>query len=242
MDALLVFVTEGITSLTRRKSPFSRHRLNTGIWLCSRYSSPNPSHMITTTRCGDRWAKAGADSSIAPAARNSRRSMDEFHIAVRTGRAIRQHYGRQRSRQQDRNFQSLILDVLPQVLGTSFGPIYIACRIRRHAFRDTGRFRLRSQRRDEHFDCSVFGAADPDPLPHARVHLFIGLRIGHIHRVLGVDVNTARPAKLLPLIQKFSVLIENLDATITAVADEEPSGGIHGNGMGGVELARTRSL
>ena len=44
---------------TRRKIPGVRHRASTGMSLCSRYSSPNPSHMITTARCGGRWAKAG---------------------------------------------------------------------------------------------------------------------------------------------------------------------------------------
>src|ERR1700681_2029887 len=159
MDALLVLVTEGIASLTRRKRPRSRHCANTGIWLCSRYSTPNPSHITTTMRCGGRWAKAGAERSTAPEARKSRRSIDKL--------AIRTHYAG------DNNFESLVLDVFPQVLGTGFRPIHVAHRIRRHAFRHTGGFCLRPQSRDKHFDDSIFGAADSNPLLHAGVHLFI---------------------------------------------------------------------
>jgi hypothetical protein len=75
IDALFVLVTDGIDARTRRKIPLRRYWASTGISLCSRYSRPNPSHIITTARCGVRCAKAGAEINAALAPRNRRRFM-----------------------------------------------------------------------------------------------------------------------------------------------------------------------
>ena len=56
------------------------------------------------------------------------------------------------------------------------------------------------------------------------------------------DIDAARPAELLPVGQEFSVLIENLDAVVGPVGDEDPARGIHGKPMGHVEVARRRSM
>src|SRR5580704_4210967 len=73
MDALLVLVTDGMVARPRRNIPRLRHSASVGISLAARYSRPKPSHMITTARCGARWAKAGAAIAAPAVARNSRR-------------------------------------------------------------------------------------------------------------------------------------------------------------------------
>src|SRR5215472_7346268 len=80
MEALLVLVTDGIVARLRRKSPSRRHAASAGMSLFSMYSRPNPSNMITTARCGGRWANAGPERSAAPEARNSRRESQEVLI------------------------------------------------------------------------------------------------------------------------------------------------------------------
>src|SRR5204863_7001626 len=56
-------------------------------------------------------------------------------------------------------------------------------------------------------------------------------------RVVLVDVHAARPAKLLPLIDDPSVLIEDLDAVVPTVGHEDPSSRIHRHRVRRVELA-----
>src|SRR5207249_11843898 len=73
MDALVAFVPDGILARLRRKGPGRRHAASVGVSVFSRYSRPNPSHMITTARCGCRWANARPERSAALEARNSRR-------------------------------------------------------------------------------------------------------------------------------------------------------------------------
>src|SRR5215469_18090986 len=80
MEALLVLVTDGIVARPRRKSPWRRHAASVGMSLFSMYSRPNPSNMITTARCGARWANAGPERSAALEARNSRRESEDALI------------------------------------------------------------------------------------------------------------------------------------------------------------------
>src|ERR1700747_2310644 len=80
MEALLVLVTDGIVPRPRRNSPWRRHAASAGMSLFSMYSRPNPSNMITTARCGGRWANAGPERSAALEARNSRRESKEVLI------------------------------------------------------------------------------------------------------------------------------------------------------------------
>jgi len=44
------------------------------------------------------------------------------------------------------------------------------------------------------------------------------------------------------LVDELSILIEDLDAVVTAIGDEQPSFGIESETMRTVELARSRSL
>src|SRR5215469_6949999 len=80
MEASLVLVTDGIVARLRRKSPSRRHAESVGMSLFSMYSRPNPSNMITTARCGGRWANTGPERSAALEARNSRRESQEVLI------------------------------------------------------------------------------------------------------------------------------------------------------------------
>src|SRR5207302_8187484 len=66
------------------------------------------------------------------------------------------------------------------------------------------------------------------------------LRIGDVDRVLLVDVDPARPAELLPFGLIGAVLIENLNAIVLAVADEQPAARVHRQCMRLVELIRAR--
>src|SRR6267143_3486079 len=66
-------------------------------------------------------------------------------------------------------------------------------------------------------------AADPDPLLPAGVVRAPRFRIGDIDGVVARDVDPARPAELLPLIDEAPVLIEDLDSVVRAVADKQPS-------------------
>src|SRR5262249_45585090 len=53
------------------------------------------------------------------------------------------------------------------------------------------------------------------------------LGIGGVENVVAVDVEAARPAELPPFGEKFSILVEDLDAVVRAVGDEQPPARIH---------------
>src|SRR5580704_14713500 len=97
-------------------------------------------------------------------------------------------------------------------------------------------FRLRIGRGDEGRHLAVLDAADADALPERRVHFVARLRVGDIDDVVA-DIDAARPAELLPLGDEFSILIEDLDAIVRPVGDEQPARRIHGQPVGDVELA-----
>ena len=63
-------------------------------------------------------------------------------------------------------------------------------------------------------------------------------RIGHINHVILVDIDAARPAELRPLVDEIAVLIENLDAVVLPVTDQQPASLVHGDRMWNVEFAR----
>src|ERR1700756_1033758 len=55
-------------------------------------------------------------------------------------------------------------------------------------------------------------------------------------------MHAARPAELRPLVDELSVLVEDLDAVVVAVAHEQAPARIHGERMRRIELARRRAL
>src|SRR6266571_3993334 len=131
----------------------------------------------------------------------------------------------------------LPLDEFPHCHPGGFGPVEVAHGIRDHAFADALGLGLRAQAWNESSDRAVPHAADPDAPLEAGIELRIRLVIGHVNRVVPVDEDPARPAELLPLFEEIPFLVEDLDAAVAAVADEQPSPGIQGDGVRRVELA-----
>src|SRR5439155_26540669 len=68
------------------------------------------------------------------------------------------------------------------------------------------------------------------------------LGVGDVDCIILVDEYAARPAKLFPLGDEVSVLIEDMDAVVLTVADEQPSSRIEGKRVNAVELAAARPL
>src|SRR5262249_45564736 len=96
--------------------------------------------------------------------------------------------------------------------------------------------------RNEGDDLAVLCAADADALLPAGIDLaalIARLMVRRIDVVVAVDVEAARAPELLPLRKEFAVLIENLDAIVDAIGNEQPASRIHGELMGGVELTRS---
>src|SRR5262245_35314504 len=66
--------------------------------------------------------------------------------------------------------------------------------------------------------------------------------VGDVERVVLVDKHSARPTELLPLFEKFSILIEDLDPIVPPVTNKQTAARIHGQGVGHIELARAESF
>ena len=73
------------------------------------------------------------------------------------------------------------------------------------------------------------GAPDANAFFPSRVLGPPGLRVGDINRVGMIDVDSARPSKLCPLIDVVAVLIPDHDAVIVAISDEQASFGVERN-------------
>src|SRR5262245_17399559 len=119
----------------------------------------------------------------------------------------------------------LLLNVFLQRPLADFRPINITLSVSRDAFRRacSGLVGVLFRVRNEGDAFAVLGAPDTDAALPARVPSRIRLRVGHKNNVLFININPARTAELLPLFEEFSILIEDLDAIIIPVADEEPS-------------------
>src|SRR5262245_4335033 len=80
---------------------------------------------------------------------------------------------------------------------------------------------------DERGNRPIFGAADANPFLRSGdlVRAGIGTRfgVGDVDRVVLGDEYAARPAELPPLVEKAAVLIEDLDAVVLAIGDEQPA-------------------
>src|SRR4029078_8524595 len=64
------------------------------------------------------------------------------------------------------------------------------------------------------------------------------LRIGDEQIIVGVDVDAARPAELIPAREILTVLVVDLDPVVVAIADEEPSLRVDRERVQARELAR----
>src|SRR6185369_7189879 len=85
-------------------------------------------------------------------------------------------------------------------------------------------------------------AADADAAFPARM-VAVALRlprlgVGDVDDVVPVDIDAARPAELAPDIQQLAVLVEDRDAVVPAVADEQPPAAVQGDGVRHLELSR----
>src|SRR6266853_1881619 len=117
-----------------------------------------------------------------------------------------------------------VLDVLVHPLGPDFGAENVAHGIRGDALGGAGAGDLFHRVRNERRYRAVVHAPDPDAALPAVVIFRDGFRfgIGDIDDVVLVDEYAARPAELMPLGDVVAVLVEDLDAVVVAVADEEP--------------------
>ena len=77
--------------------------------------------------------------------------------------------------------------------------------------------------RNERRQFAVARAAHADAARPTRMALGIRLVVGHVQRVVLRDVEAARSAELRPLLEELAVLIEELDAVVVAVRDEQPA-------------------
>src|SRR5207253_1599602 len=64
-------------------------------------------------------------------------------------------------------------------------------------------------------------------------------RVGHVDGVVAIDENPAGPSELFPLGDKLAVLVEDLDAVISAIPYEKPPARIHGERVRSHELPWT---
>src|SRR5262249_48662326 len=126
-----------------------------------------------------------------------------------------------------------LLPKLLQPLSARIAGIDVAVVVHAHAFESSGVFSLLN----EPGDLAVLGAADPDALLEARVGIVGRLRVGDIDAVVLVDPHAAWPAELLPLGEELAVLVEDLEAAIGAVGDEQTAGRIEREPVRYVEFA-----
>src|SRR5215470_16496573 len=85
---------------------------------------------------------------------------------------------------------------------------------------------------------SVTGAADREPAPEAAIDSPSRFGIHAIENVVLVDEEAARAPKLFPLGDEVAVLIEDFDAVVAAVGDEQAAGRIHRQRMRQRKLPR----
>src|SRR5262245_37317678 len=93
-----------------------------------------------------------------------------------------------------------------------FCPIDVALQVGNDTLPGDVGLRVRSQAGNELLHGAVLRAAYSHAALEARIHLRVRLVIDHVQRVAAIDVNAARPAELLPFLEKLSVLVEDLDA------------------------------
>src|SRR6266404_3510020 len=74
---------------------------------------------------------------------------------------------------------------------------------------------------------SVPGAADREPTPEAAIDGRGRFGIHAVKNVVLVDEEAARAPKLFPLGDELAILIEDFDAVVAAVGDEQPADRIY---------------
>src|SRR5262249_60436600 len=99
----------------------------------------------------------------------------------------------------------------------------VAIGLVRHAFGGAGAGRLLHRVRNEGGYRSVACLADANAALPAVVILGdgFGFGIGDVDHIVLVDIDAARPAELRPLVDIFSILVEDLDPVVVAIADKQ---------------------
>src|SRR5262249_56003817 len=87
-----------------------------------------------------------------------------------------------------------------------------------------GRLAFRERGGNEGSHRSVPGAADREPAPKAAIDSRSRFGIRAIKNVVLVDEEAARAPKLFPLGDELAVLIEDFDAVVATVGDEQAAG------------------
>src|SRR5258706_9981567 len=139
--------------------------------------------------------------------------------------------------------QTLLLHILLELLGADFRGKQIALSIGSHPF-DAGvvvLLRVGLDERNHRCDFAIFGAPDPNASCEPRILFGVRLGIGHVHVVVPVDVDAARPAELFPLIEEASILIEDLNAAVAAVGHEDSPARIDRDAVRSIEFTGSRS-
>src|SRR5947207_11574376 len=140
----------------------------------------------------------------------------------------------------------LLLDVAFEHLPPHDRAVHVALRVYADTFGAGMIGRRRLHVFDECGDAAVLRAPDADAFldPRQLVRAGVGarLRIGHVDRVVSGDGDAARPAELIPDIEELAVLIEDLDAVVLAVADEQTPARVHGDRVRLADLSRARAL
>src|SRR5215813_5478842 len=101
-----------------------------------------------------------------------------------------------------------------------------------------GRLAFRERGGNEGSHRSVPGAADREPAPKAAIDSASRFGIHAIKNVVLVDEEAARAAELFPLGDELAVLIEDFDAVVAAVGNEQAAGRIHRQSMRQGKLPR----
>src|SRR3954453_3474233 len=137
-----------------------------------------------------------------------------------------------------------VLDVFHQAFWPDFRPINVSLRIRGDALGRARAGRPLHRIRNEPCHDAVADSSNSDAaLPTVVVLGYrFRFRIGDIDHVLLVDEDTAWAAELEPLVDVVSVLVENLDAVVLTIANEEASARIHRQRVRDIEFARARAF
>jgi len=133
----------------------------------------------------------------------------------------------------------LLFDIFQEAHATHVRAIYAAVHIHAHAFhpKHCGRVGIRILIGNHRDDLAVLSAADPDTALEAGISRCVRFRIDHIHRVVFRDHNPAGTAPLFPFRDVLSILIEDLNAVVVAVVDEDAALGIHCDGVRYIEFS-----
>src|SRR5262245_33181145 len=137
-----------------------------------------------------------------------------------------------------------LLHIFHQPFRADLGAEDVAVAVGGNAFRGAGAGDLLDRVRNQRGHFAGARVADADTAFPARIAVAhrLRFRVGDIDRVVAVDEDAARTAELLPLGDEFAFLVEDLDAVVVAVADEEAALRVHRQRVRNVEFARAGAL